>query len=113
LAPAIDVVRKMGFKIGLHTAGIYPRRLAEVLPRIDWVGMDIKAGFDRYERVTGVPGSGRAAHESADLIIASGVAHQFRTTLDRSLLDDEHVASISSRLLAMGARNHVLQTCRP
>ena len=25
-------VRDMGFKVGLHTAGIYPRRLAAVLP---------------------------------------------------------------------------------
>jgi pyruvate formate lyase activating enzyme len=112
LAPAMRVVRNMGFKIGLHTAGIYPRRLAEVLPLVDWVGMDIKADFDEYERVTGVPGSGRAARASAGLVIASGVAHQFRTTVDARLLDDEHVANISSTLLRMGAGHHVLQACR-
>ena len=106
------IVRDMGFKIGLHTAGIYPRRLAEVLPLVDWVGMDIKADFDDYERVTGVPGSGRAASASADLVLASGVAHQFRTTIDRRLLGATDVAKISSRLLRMGAKDHVLQECR-
>lgn len=112
LAPAMRILKDMGFKIGLHTAGIYPRRLAQVLPLVDWVGMDIKADFDEYERVTGVPGSGRAANTSADLVIASGVAHQFRTTVDRRLLGETDVAKISSRLLRMGAKDHVLQECR-
>ena len=59
---AMREVRALGFAIGLHTAGIYPRRLAEVLPLVDWVGFDVKAPFDAaYERITGVRGSGAAA----------------------------------------------------
>ncbi len=112
LAPAMRILRDMGFKIGLHTAGIYPRRLAEVLPLVDWVGMDIKADFAEYRRVTGVPGGGRAASASADLIIASGVAHQFRTTVDRRVLAETDLAKISSHLLRIGARHHVWQECR-
>jgi hypothetical protein len=36
LSAAIDAVRALGFAVGLHTGGAYPRRLAEVLPKIDW-----------------------------------------------------------------------------
>jgi pyruvate formate lyase activating enzyme len=82
LAAAVREVKSLGFKAGLHTAGPYPARLAGVLPFLDWVGMDVKAPFEEYERITAVPGSGEAARESADLLRRSGVRHQFRVTLD-------------------------------
>jgi pyruvate formate lyase activating enzyme len=74
-----EEVKRMGYLIGLHTAGIVPRRLAEVLPLLDWVGMDLKAPFEEHERVTGVRGSGRRAHASRELILASGIACEFHT----------------------------------
>ena len=58
LADAIREVRALGFAIGLHTGGAYPRRLASVLPLVDWVGFDAKAPAARYGDVTGVEGSG-------------------------------------------------------
>ena len=61
LPAAMRSVRDMGFKVGLHTAGIYPRKLAAVLPLVDWIGIDVKAPFESYERVTGVSKSGCAA----------------------------------------------------
>lgn len=88
LVEAMRAVRGMGFKVGLHTAGPYPDRLLDCLPHLDWVGMDIKAPFDRYERITGVPGSGSAARISAELLRRSGVPRQFRTTLDPVLLEE-------------------------
>jgi len=79
LRQAMEAVKRMGYLIGLHTAGIVPRRLEEVLPLVDWVGMDVKAPFDEHERVTGVRGSGRRAKQSRDLILESGVACEFHT----------------------------------
>jgi pyruvate formate lyase activating enzyme len=69
----------MGYCIGLHTAGIVPRRLAEVLSLADWVAMDAKAPFADHEAVTGVRGSGRRARASAELIRASRVAAELHT----------------------------------
>ncbi|MEK7361688.1 MAG: anaerobic ribonucleoside-triphosphate reductase activating protein, partial [Pseudomonadota bacterium] len=55
LARAMRETKRLGYRIGLHSAGIYPRRFAEVLPLVDWVGFDAKAPFDAaYERITGV-----------------------------------------------------------
>lgn len=73
LAAAMREVKAMGFLVGLHTAGIVPRRLAEVLPLVDWVAMDAKAPFAEHERVTCVPGSAGRARESLELILGSGV----------------------------------------
>jgi anaerobic ribonucleoside-triphosphate reductase activating protein len=113
LRAAVFAVKQRGFKVGLHTAGIYPRRLAEVLPLLDWVGFDIKAPFERYEHVTGVQRSEHAARKSAELVIASGVAHEFRTTFDRTLLTDKDVAQLRAELALLGARRHVVQSCQP
>ena len=79
LRDAMQAVKAMGFLVGLHTAGIVPRRLAQVLPLVDWVAMDAKAYFGDHERVTRVRGSARAAQRSLDLILASGVEREVHT----------------------------------
>jgi pyruvate formate lyase activating enzyme len=79
LAAAMQEVKALGFLVGLHTAGVVPRRLAEVLPLADWVAMDAKARFDEHERVTRVRGSGARARRSAELIRSSGVACALHT----------------------------------
>ena len=112
LPDAIAQVRNLGLAVGLHTACIYPRRLAAVLPLLDWVGFDIKAPFDRYERITGVTGSGEPARECAALIIASGVAHECRTTLHPSLLSEAEVEELAATLADAGVRNYALQMFR-
>ena len=61
LEDAMRDVKALGFKIGLHTAGIYPQRLQQVLPLVDWVGLDVKTSFDAYDELTGAPGSAQAA----------------------------------------------------
>jgi pyruvate formate lyase activating enzyme len=82
LVEAAREVKAMGYLIGLHTAGIAPRRLRQVLPLLDWVAMDLKAKFDDHATVTGVAASGRRARESMQLIVASGVACSFHTIAD-------------------------------
>jgi pyruvate formate lyase activating enzyme len=79
LREAMEEVKDMGYYIGLHTAGIVPRRLAKVLPLADWVAMDVKARFADHEAVTGVRGSGARARRSREFIQASGVACEFHT----------------------------------
>jgi pyruvate formate lyase activating enzyme len=113
LRPALLEVRRMGFRTGLHTAGIDPRRLREVLPLVDWVGMDIKAPFRNYERITGAARSGEHARAAATALIQSGVPHEFRTTVDRTLLADEDILRIADALCELGAHCYVLQEARP
>lgn len=113
LARAMRAVRALGYRIGLHSAGIYPRRFAEVLPLVDWVGFDAKAPFDAaYERITGVRGSGAAALESAQALLASGVDCEFRTTWHAGFLSPGELERLTRTLADMGVNRYALQEFR-
>lgn len=109
LARAMREVRALGFDIGLHTACIYAQRLKEVLPLVDWVGFDIKAAFSDYRQITGVAGSGDPARACLDAILASGVAHECRTTIHPALLPDEALLDLAEMLANKGVTDYVLQ----
>ena len=113
LARAMREAKAMGYRIGLHSAGIYPRRFAEVLPLVDWVGFDAKAPFDAsYERITGVRASGEAALESARALLASGVDCEFRTTWHAGFLSSGELERLTETLADLGVRRYALQEFR-
>lgn len=112
LADAMRAVRALGFRIGLHTGGAYPRRLAEVLPLVDWIGFDAKAPFADYARITGVAASGDPARQSLDLVLAAGVDAEIRTTVHPALLADAEVIALTHDLAARGVTQHVVQAFR-
>jgi len=113
LAGAIRDVRALGFAIGLHTGGAYPRRLATVLPLVDWVGFDVKAPASQYPLVTGIDGSGTAALASLRLVGDSGVAHEIRTTVHPALVPDAALLRMAGDFAELGVRRWVLQPFRP
>ncbi|MES2319342.1 MAG: anaerobic ribonucleoside-triphosphate reductase activating protein [Pseudomonadota bacterium] len=112
LPDAIVQARSLGLAVGLHTACIYPRRLEAVLPLLDWVGFDIKAPFHKYDSVTGVAGSAEPARQCLDMIVASGVAHECRTTLHPALLAESALEELAATLAAAGVRNYAVQMFR-
>ncbi len=113
LAVWMRAVKAMGFEIGLHTGGMFPERLTEVLPLCSWVGMDIKAPFHHYEKVTGMAKSGEVARRSAELVIASGIPYEFRTTFHPEVLSEDEVLEMARELATMGCKRYVLQSFRP
>lgn len=113
LAEAIAEVRELGFRIGLHTGGPNPARLAEVLPLVGWVGFDVKAPFADYERITGVAASGDRALESLRALVASGVPFEARTTVHPDLLGDEDLERMSIELAEEGVARWAVQAYRP
>jgi pyruvate formate lyase activating enzyme len=113
LAAAMRAAKALGYRLGLHSAGIYPRRFAEVLHLADWVGFDAKAPFDSaYERITGVRASGAAALESARALLASGVDCEFRTTWHPGFLTAKELGRLALSLQELGVRRYVLQEFR-
>ncbi len=110
LARAIQDVRALGYRIGLHTAGIYPHRLARVLALVDWVGLDVKAPLDqRCDRISGIRGSAARVSRSLDLVLASGVSMQIRTTVDPDLLSRKDLSDLEAELRWRGAPAGTLQ----
>jgi len=112
LAHAIGDVRKLGFKVGMHSAGTHPRRFERVLPQLDWVGFDVKALFEEYERITRVRDSGEPARRSLEALLASGVDFECRTTAHPSLHSEPALLALGQTLAAMGVKRYVLQIFR-
>ena len=113
LHSAITTVRDFGFETALHTSGIYPTRLAEVLPSLNWIGLDIKAPFVQYAQVTGLRGSGAKARLSLESVLASGVPYELRTTVHPLILTQDHLIAMACELHSYGVRRWVLQEFRP
>jgi pyruvate formate lyase activating enzyme len=112
LGAAIDAVRALGFAVGLHTGGAYPRRLAKVLSQIDWAGIDVKAAVADYATVTGVPDSGINALASLDLIQKAGIAYEVRTTVHPLLTPPDAIERLARELAARGVERWILQPFR-
>lgn len=113
LADALAAVRARGFRTGLHTGGIYPRKLPALLPLLDWVGLDVKAPSTDYQRVTGVAGSGLGVFVALALLQQSGVAHEVRTTVHLDLTPPDALAQLAQELAVVGVTRWVLQPFRP
>ena len=89
----------------------FGKTMRRLLPLVDWVGMDIKAAGSDYESITGVRGSGEKAWQSAKLLLDSGVAHEFRTTVHPDMLDAAQLRLLADELRALGAERYALQEC--
>lgn len=113
LADAMQAVRALGFGVGLHSAGMYPRRLADVLPLVDWIGLDVKAPWLTYDAITGIPDSARKVQASVQAVLDSGVAHEFRTTVHPGLHTESGLLALARSLRAMGLNHYALQVFRP
>lgn len=112
LPAAVAQVRRLGFRVGLHTGGPSPARFSRLLPMLDWVGFDVKAPFGDYEQVTGVRGSGAKAEESLRLLVASGVDYEVRTTVHPALFGAEDLSRLGEQLVSLRVRRYVLQAFR-
>jgi pyruvate formate lyase activating enzyme len=112
LLDAAKAVRSLGFRIGLHTAGMEPERFEALLPWMDWVGFDVKAPFSVYSRITGVEQSGDKALASLRLLLASGIQYEVRTTFHPALLTLADMLELRDQLLALGVTNYVIQRFR-
>lgn len=109
LPDAIAEVRALGFAVGLHTAGIYPQRLQQVLAQLDWVGLDVKALAPAYDALTGIRGSAEPVRSSLRAVLDSGIPMEVRTTVDPALHPPEQLLLLARELAALGVRHYSLQ----
>lgn len=113
LADAMREAKAMGFLIGLHSAGMYPQRLARVLSLVDWIGLDVKAPRAAYPRITDTPDSGEAVFDSLRLILEAGVDYELRCTWHPELLSAADLMALSDEIRNAGADRLLIQEHRP
>jgi len=109
LSQAFTEVRSMGFKVGLHTAGVNPEILAGLLPLIDWVGLDIKAPVGIYDQVTGRRGLYQKNRDSLDVLLDSGIGYECRTTVDWHTIPPTALLDLARELAGLGVRRYAVQ----
>ncbi|MGD9498289.1 MAG: anaerobic ribonucleoside-triphosphate reductase activating protein, partial [Armatimonadota bacterium] len=115
LPAALQQAAELGFEVALHSNGHDPAALQRALDSgaLDFVALDVKAPFDDYAMITQIPASGAGARASVRLVLASGIAHELRTTWHPALLSREQLRTIARELAGEGARAWVLQLFRP
>ena len=113
---AMARVKAEGFMVGLHTAGVYPRRLEAALGHVDWVGLDIKALPEHYGQVVGRANAATKAWESLEVLIEAaghgGPDFEVRTTVVPGDVTADDAVEVARRVHAAGARVYALQQAR-
>ena len=100
-------VKEKGFLVKIDSNGTRPKILKKMIPYVDFIAMDIKSSLDKYEEACGVVCNKEKIKESVELIKNSGKDYEFRTTLVRSLTNDEDLKEICEWL--KGSKKYVLQ----
>ena len=115
LSEAIDEVKALGYKIGLHTGGYRPEMLQKIIGKLDWAGLDIKAPLiaERYMRATGGYKQVENIRQSLQILLASGKHFECRTTCDPRILQIEDIYAIADELKSAGVKEYYLQKYRP
>jgi len=89
-------IKKMGFLIKLDTNGYKPDVVRKAIDAkvVDYIAMDVKAPLEKYWLVTNVSVHTDRIQESINIIKNSGIRHEFRTTVLKSLLGERDLGEI-------------------
>ena len=105
-------IKELGFKVGIHTSGVYPDKLRQIAPYIDWVGLDIKAPWDKYEALCGRKEMAPKVQESLRFLLDKELAFEARTTCDPRNLVPQDIVTIAQDVKKMGVQTYALQKYR-
>ena len=105
----LQKIKKMGFLVKLDSNGTRPEVLEKIIEKklVDYVAMDIKAPFEKYQDITRVAAAPEKLKKSVQIILDSGVPHEFRTTIVKSLTSFDDLRKIAQSI--KGAQNYFLQ----
>lgn len=93
-------IKELGLAIKLDTNGSLPDVIDELLKGglLDFIAMDIKGPWSRYEECCGRPGMASEVKKAVDLVAKSGLPYCFRTTFFPSLLSEQDLECIRRQL---------------
>jgi pyruvate formate lyase activating enzyme len=111
LAEFARAVKAKGYKVKLDTNGTRPAIVRKLIDEglLDYVAMDVKAPFEKYDAVCRVPVDSRAINETIDILLSGRVDYEFRTTVLPQFTEMD-MLSIARRI--HNAKRFVLQQYR-
>ena len=101
---------QFGFPVKLDTNGSNPKKLAECLPLVDYVAMDIKSALSTYPEFVGFKNVDKI-QASIDLIRSEANDYEFRTTVIETVHTNEEMDSICHHI--KGSKRYALQAFIP
>lgn len=103
----IEKIRALGFPVKLDTNGTNPQMLSQLMDKLDYVAMDIKASPSCYMEICGNMDVLDRVRESAALLMNGTVDYEFRTTCVHPYHDPGAMKQIGQWL--SGAKRYYLQ----
>ncbi len=109
----IKKVKSMDFSVKLDTNGSNPKILEQIINQklVDFIAMDIKAPFDKYNLVCCVAVDTFSIKQSINLIKNSGINFLFRTTYDKTKLFDKDIQIMTNFINS--DTHYKVQKCNP
>jgi pyruvate formate lyase activating enzyme len=109
LAKFIEEIKKLNLLVKLDTNGTNPKILKYLIDKsfLDFIAMDIKSPEDKYNLF--FKGDLETIKQSLNIIQSSGIPHLFRTTYDKSILNEIDLSAIK-RLVATST--YTVQECK-
>ena len=106
-------LKKMKVLVKLDTNGSKPEMIKKLIAEklIDYIAMDIKAPFEKYEKITGTKTNISDLKESIKTIIKSGIEHEFRTTAVPGLVSRKDLIEMAKNI--KGAKRLAIQQFSP
>jgi pyruvate formate lyase activating enzyme len=93
-------IKKLGLEVKLDSNGSNPKALEDLLKEkvVDFIAMDIKTSFTDYKKAIGVNYPVENIKKSIDLILASGLEYEFRTTIVPGIHNKESLVNMAKDL---------------
>lgn len=109
LEQVIDKIKALDLKVKLDTNGSNPEILQRLLPKLDYVAMDIKNSLENYHKISPRVDTEKIK-KSVEILKNSDIKYEFRTTYspDITFDDFENIGK-----LIKGANAYFLQTYNP
>jgi pyruvate formate lyase activating enzyme len=87
----------MGFLVKLDTNGLNPEMLKTLLYNnsVDYVAMDIKAGFSNYDKATGIKNIDINKIKESIELVKKFPEHEFRTTVVKGIHTPQDIVEIA------------------
>lgn len=111
----VSRIKSLGYPVKLDTNGSRPEELRRLVGErlVDLVALDIKTSWLKYDAATRSAGFAERVRQSAEILAASDVETEFRTTVVPGYVEREDLDEIARFLKGLQATGYVLQQFRP
>ena len=109
LASLCEKIKGMGYSVKLDTNGSRPRVIKHLINEglLDYIAMDIKTAPSQYARFVRKEDDSTDIRASIQIIMASSLPYEFRTTCVKPFVDRDIIESVAKTI--SGANRYVLQ----